>query len=150
MSKTEILGSPGGESEAIARLAAEINTLYAQHITPCLIGQNGEHVEIPPTIFQALRAAVDAMKAGRPVTLMPVGHELTSQEAADILLVSRPHLIKLLDRGEMPFHRVGRNRRIRLDDVLSYQARRAQERERLLTQLAQDAQDAGGYAPASA
>ena len=74
------------------------------------------------------------------------GQELTSQEAAGLLGVSRPHLIKLLDRGELPFHRVGTHRRIRIEDVLEYRERRRAERKAGLDELARLSEHLpGGY-----
>src|ERR1700712_5225543 len=141
----ELFSPASDESDDIARLHEGIDALCAKHATPRLVGVDGTDVEIPPSIFDALKLAVDAMSRGATITLMPHGRELSSQEAADLMRVSRPHLIKLLDRGEMPFHRVGRHRRIRIEDVLAYLERRREERDLHLTELAQAAQDAGGY-----
>lgn len=141
----EVLSAAGDESAAMARLHAGLDALCAQHATPRLVGTAGDSIEIPPSAFEALRVVVDAMARGQTITLVPVGKELTSQQAAELLLVSRPHLIKLLDRGEIPFHRVGHHRRIRVEDVLAYRGRRSDERERALAELARMSQDAGGY-----
>lgn len=133
------------EADDIARLHAGIEALCEQHATPFLVGSDGHRLPIPPSIFDALKVAVSAMSRGVTITLAPLHKELTSQEAADLLLVSRPHLIKLLDRGEIPHHKVGRHRRVRLSDALEYRKARAVEREAQLAELAQDAQDMGGY-----
>lgn len=146
MSESALLTPTDDESVAIARLEAEVEVLRAERVVPRLVSASGEEIEIPASVFDVLRVVVDAMALGRAVTVVPHEHELTSQQAADLLAVSRPHLIKLLERGEIPFHRVGRShRRIRMEDVLAYRERRAAERERLLTQIARDAQDAGAY-----
>jgi excisionase family DNA binding protein len=86
------------------------------------------------------------MAQGLTITLIPHDKELTTNEAAEILNLSRPFLIKLLDRGEIPYHRVGTHRRVRADEVLAYrELRAARRREKLreLTELSQ--QLAGGY-----
>ena len=86
------------------------------------------------------------MADGRSITLVPHDKELTTQEAADILHVSRPHLIKLLDRGDLPFHRVGTHRRIRIEDVLTYRDRRDAERSAALDELTKLSEELpGGY-----
>lgn len=141
----ELLTPASGEADDIARLHAGIGVLSEQHATPYLVGSDGSRLPIPPSIFEALRATVAAMAQGATVTLALQHKELTSQEAADLLLVSRPHLIKLLDRGDIPHHKVGRHRRIGINDVLAYRSARAENRQEQLTRLARDAQDIGGY-----
>jgi excisionase family DNA binding protein len=97
-----------------------------------LSGPNGEHLVLPPEVFEVLRGVVEAMASGQAVTIAPVHQRLTTQEAADLLGVSRPTLIKLLEAGEIPFEQPGRHRRVRLADVLAFRQRRsAEQRERL-------------------
>jgi len=113
---------------------------------PCLIGPDGTHVELPASAFRALAFVVRGMAAGQTMTLMPTGKQLTTQQAAEMLHMSRPHLIKLLDRGEIPFERVGTHRRLMVEDVLAYRSTRARAREQQLDELAQLSQDLeGGY-----
>lgn len=141
----DLLTPASDEAEDIARLHAGIEALCEAHQSPFLMGSDGTRLPIPPSLFGAIRTAVEAMSRGATITFAPVHKELTSQEAADLLLVSRPHLIKLLDRGDIAHHKVGRHRRVRLADVLAYRDARTTERERVLTELARDAQDMGGY-----
>jgi excisionase family DNA binding protein len=111
-----------------------------------LVGADGTEVAIPASAFAALQAVVHDMAQGLTVTLIPHDKELTSKEAADILNVSRPFLIRLLDRGEIPYHRVGTHRRLRVEDVLTYREQRAEKRReklRELTRLSEEAE--GGY-----
>lgn len=111
-----------------------------------LVGRDGEQVKVPMSALQALKLAAEGMAAGLRVTLIPHGKELTTQEAADILQMSRPHLVKLLDDGAIPHHRVGSHRRVNIEDVLAHRADRASRRRdqlRELTRLSEEA--AGGY-----
>lgn len=135
------------EAEPLVTLDRSIEGILRRHQQPRLVGPGGEDVPIPASAFHALKLAVDAMAAGLTITLVPHGKELTSQQAADLLQVSRPYLIeKLLDTGVIPHHRTGRDRRILLQDVLAHRERRAQVRRtaaRRLTQMSQEVE--GGY-----
>ena len=82
---------------------------------------------------------------GNAVTVVPLKPELTTQEAAELLNVSRPHLVKLLERGEMPFHKVGTHRRIRLADVLAYKRKALEERKAILREMVALNQEMGLY-----
>jgi excisionase family DNA binding protein len=111
-----------------------------------LVGSHGEEIEIPASVLQALKLVAEGMAAGLALSLVPHGKELTTQEAADLLHVSRPHLVKLLDQGTIPHHRVGTHRRVKIEDVLAYLGERAERRReelRELTRLSQEAE--GGY-----
>lgn len=110
-----------------------------------LINPSGERIELPKTVFEVLRTAVKFMSHGQAVTLVPENKVVTTQRAADILGMSRPFFIKLLDSGAMPHHRVGNQRRVYLRDVLTYGKRRDHERMAALDRLARDAFEAGLY-----
>jgi excisionase family DNA binding protein len=83
-----------------------------------------EQVEIPAEVHQVLQQVVEAMQRGLAVTVAPQTMVLTTQQAADLLGVSRPTLIKLLGDGQIPYERIGTHRRIQLRDLLSYRDRR--------------------------
>lgn len=99
--------------------------------------ENGaeESVAIPAAAIQALRRILAEMAEGNAITLIPVHAELTTQQAADLLKVSRPFLVERLEKGDIPFHLVGTHRRIRLADVMRYKKRNDQKRLKALEKL---------------
>lgn len=103
----------------------------------------GEQVELPSHVYRVLRQIVEAMQRGLAVTVVPQAHVLTTQQAADLLGVSRPTVIKLLDGGQIPFTRAGTHRRVRLEDVLGYRHRRRAEQYAALEATAGDYGDEG-------
>jgi excisionase family DNA binding protein len=137
--------SPGEEPE-IKALVERIEEIGAKHQRARLVGPRGEAVPIPVSAFEALRKVIHAMSQGMTVTLVPHGKELTSKQAADLLHVSRPFLVRNLLGRDIPFHKVGTHRRIYLDDVLAYREQRARERRRLLDEMTAAGQEVeGGY-----
>ncbi len=99
------------------------------------VGTDSQMVELPAVAVRLLIGALDQMAKGNAVTLMPIQAELTTQQAADLLNVSRPYLVGLLDKGEIPHHKVGTHRRILAQDVFAYQRLVAQERDEILEEL---------------
>ncbi len=89
-----------------------------------LIGPEGEEIEISEVVFQLLRQVIGYLEQGKEITIVPCNPELSTQEAADLLKVSRPYLIKLLELGELPYRKVGKHRRVRYEDVISYKEKR--------------------------
>lgn len=142
-----IVSPDPAEQDEIAALGEQLMRIARlRHPMARLVGPDGSEVEIPASAFAALQALVHDMAQGLTITLIPHDKELTTKEAADILNVSRPFLIRLLDRGELPYHRIGTHRRLRVEDVLAYREQRAlQRREKLreLTRLSEEAE--GGY-----
>jgi excisionase family DNA binding protein len=102
-------------------------------------------VAIPPAVYRVLRLAVHHMARGDAISLVPVHKELTTQEAADLLRVSRPFLIKQLEDGRIPYRRTGKHRRIKLQDVLEYKRQREKQVLDMLSEMAAEAQDMGLY-----
>ena len=104
-------------------------------------------IELPPGAVLLLMDILEAMAAGRGITLIPENAELTTVQAADVLNVSRPFLIKLLEEKALPCRKVWAHRRIRMEDVMAYKARIDADREAVLDQLVAEAQEQDmGYA----
>src|SRR5215217_2430782 len=89
-----------------------------------LVAPSGESLELPHSVYKVLERVVYEMKQGKSIAVMPLHEELSTQEAADLLNVSRPFLVSLLEKGKMPFKKVGSHRRVRLVDLLVYKERR--------------------------
>jgi excisionase family DNA binding protein len=112
---------------------------------PSLVTTTGEKVKLPASVYEVLKRAVAFMADGKAVTLIPDNQVVTTQRAADILGMSRPFFIKLLETGAMAHHRVGNQRRVYLRDVLEYAHKREQERQAALNRLSRHAFKAGLY-----
>lgn len=113
--------------------------------TPTLVGADGERLALPDTVFRLLKDIARNMQLGRAIVLIPENQQLTTQRAADLLGVSRPHLIKLLEAGDLPYHKAGSHRRIYLKDLTAYQKRRDSERKAALDRIAKEAFESGLY-----
>jgi excisionase family DNA binding protein len=96
----------------------------------------GDQVEIPHEIYEVLVKAVEAMQRGLAVTITPSSLTLTTQQAAEILGITRPTLVKILDAGKIPFEKPGSHRRVRLQDVLAYKEVRKVEQYEALASIA--------------
>lgn len=112
---------------------------------PRLVSSQGQELVLPESVVALLRQVVHQLARHKVVTVVPRNSELTTQEAAELLNVSRPYLIRLLDQGAMPYTRTGTHRRIRFDDLMRYKAERDAERERALDELTRLNQAMGLY-----
>lgn len=131
----------------------ELSRFLEQHGQPAaLLGPDGEQVPLPMEVYQVLLGVVAAMGDGKAITVAPRDQRLTTQQAADLLGVSRPTLVKLLDEREIPFEQPmsGRHRRLRLQDVLEYQERRRTERRIRIDEMTRQGVDDGLYEDSSA
>lgn len=95
----------------------------------------GDQVELPHEIYEILVKAVDAMRSGMAVTITPNSLTMTTQQAAELLGVTRPTFVKLLDDGKIPFEKPNTHRRVRLADVLAYKEQRKAEQHAYITEM---------------
>lgn len=127
-----------------SKLAQSSSQLLAKHgkkeLKVKLEGKE-ETITLPASAVQILKQALGEIAQGNAVTLIALDTELSTHEAADILKVSRPYLIKLLEGGEIPFRKVGSHRRIELKDVLVYKEKSDKERLKALRELVKEAQE---------
>lgn len=112
---------------------------------PALVDERGQRTELPKPVYELLVKVASAMREGKVITLVPETQELTTQAAANLLGVSRPHVVKLIEEGQLPCHKVGAHRRIRMKDLLAFQRLRDRDRREALDELARRAQEAGLY-----
>ena len=100
-----------------------------------------ESVALPMPAVRLLAEILSQMAQGNAVTLIPIHAELTTQQAADLLNVSRPFLIKLLEQQRLPFRKVGKHRRVRFSDVLGFKQHSDEQRRAALQRLAAEGQE---------
>jgi excisionase family DNA binding protein len=136
---------PSQQDVELARASGQRLSRYADAKSPLRLrvadsGQD-EPIELPAGAVGLLMEILEAMAAGRGVTLIPENAELTTVQAASVLNVSRPFLIKLLDEGALPHRKVGKHRRVRMEDVMAYKKRIDEEREAVLEELTREAQE---------
>jgi excisionase family DNA binding protein len=130
------------ELAAVRRFLDAVST--AEGVT-ALRSAAGAVVALPAEVVEGLRLVVFALSEGKAVTVAPLHTTLTTQEAAELLGMSRPTFVKLLDAGEMPFTRPGRHRRVRLTDVLAFREYRRSERAAGLSELTRISEDLDLY-----
>lgn len=132
---------PPKDAEALAEIE-QILRSSTSHVA--LAGGDSEAV-LPEELREVIKNVVMALRRGQAITLAPHALRLTTQQAADLLGISRPTLVKLLEDGKIPYETPNRHRRIQLSDLLNYQATRRGERRETLRDLAREAQDVGTY-----
>ena len=128
-------------TEVEVRRASEAARALATALTskglPFSVDRNGGRtdIDLPPALGQLVLDVLTHVARGEMVTFVPYGAELTTKEAADLLNVSRPFLISLLETGKIGFHKVGSHRRIRACDLLEFRAQRDAARSAALKEL---------------
>lgn len=134
-------------TEEEARLAQELSRQLAERLPSARAvrlqvedGDDGDALVVPRSAVRLLFHILTEMASGNAVTLIPIHAELTTQQSADLLNVSRPFLVKLLDEGQIPCRKVGTHRRVLFRDVLAYKRKVDAERLKALEELAAQAQ----------
>jgi excisionase family DNA binding protein len=112
---------------------------------PRLTGPDGRSVELPEPMFEVLLQVAAAMKVGLAVTVAPHHLTLSTQEAADLLRISRTTLVRLLETGAIPFDKPSRHRKVRLDDLLEYRRRQRSQAELAFADMVAETERLGLY-----
>ncbi|WP_193127717.1 helix-turn-helix domain-containing protein [Gulosibacter sediminis] len=131
------------EERLLSRLSDELNSQARTGSKMRIISGDGDELELPARLFDIIRQVATTLSQGRGITVMPHDTVLTTQEAADFLGISRPTLVKHLAAGDIPFSLVGRHRRVRLADLLKFQAEDRAARRALLRRAAREGQEDG-------
>lgn len=145
---TPVAAPPEQQAQVVALSSALVRMAHApkRRAPKCqLVGPNGENIPVPESVFYVLERVAEVMARGDSITLVPVGREVTTQQAADLLNVSRQYLVRLLDEGRIPFRKTGKHRRLRIEDVLSFKETRDKDRRAGLRDLSRMTQEFGGY-----
>ncbi|HLG71314.1 MAG TPA: excisionase family DNA-binding protein [Chloroflexota bacterium] len=137
----DVVSAPPAEAADIERL----NEALAEKRFGRLVSPDGGEFIIPETVYEAIRNIVNLLAEGDSFQLVPVRKQLTTQQAADLLNVSRPYLIKLLERDAIPFQKIGTHRRIAFEDLMRYKRERTKERRGALRELSLLAKEFGDY-----
>lgn len=140
---------PSSEEVDLARVSAASLTKFLQALPDdrrANIKMGGEDLIVPRHAVELLRDILAGMSAGKTIGVVPMGKELTTQQAADFLNVSRPYLIGLLEQGELNHTLVGTHRRIRFDDLLAYRETMVNKSKAAMDELMKLSQELGvGY-----
>jgi excisionase family DNA binding protein len=132
--------SPSESDSALARDSSRQLVRYTKRNLRVRIPETNETVELPASAVKLLVQLLSEMAEGNAVTLIPIHAELTTQQAADLIGVSRPFLVKVLEEGRLPFRKVGTHRRILYSDLIAYRDKIDERRHKALDELAAEGQ----------
>jgi len=136
----EPIAAPNTDREALRGVEA-----MTQSGLELRVSAGDRTIELPEALRLVLEQAAHELVRGNRVSLLPLGRMLTTRQAAEMLNISRPFLIQLLKREEIPFEMVGTHRRVAIEDVLRYRAQRSERRREVLRALSQEADELGIY-----
>jgi excisionase family DNA binding protein len=130
-------------TESLFTLTKSVNNISKEEsdVARIKIQEDDEFIEVPKKALELLYYILSNMAEGKSVSLIPSDSEVSTQQAADMLNVSRPHIVKLLEEGKIPFRKVGSHRRVLLEDLMKYDAEMKGQRTKSLEFLAKQAQD---------
>ena len=133
----EVAAATHGQRALAAYLSTQLETQQIQIFDE----KNEAHaVELPTSALRLLVDILSELAEGNAVKVVPIHAELTTQEAADLINVSRPHLVKLLEAGDLPFHKTGKHRRVRFSDLMAYKTAQELASTAAMEELAAQAQ----------
>lgn len=125
-------------------LAATIKELHSE-IPEIEIEETAEKIKIPLNALKLLAKILEATSKGLPISVVPQATELTTQAAAEFIGCSRPHFVKLLEKGKIPFNKVGKHRRVRFEDVVNFKRKMKAEQEKRIIRMMKSDEESGLY-----
>ncbi|MBA0125650.1 helix-turn-helix domain-containing protein [Haloechinothrix sp. YIM 98757] len=135
---------PSNQPESLSALVTALRQ-DARGQESVLVASDESRIELPDDLVAVLRDVATALSQGFAVRVAPQHTTLTTSQAADVLGISRPTLVRLLEQGEIPFDKPGLHRRVRLADVLTYQERARRARSAGLDEMVRHSEEAGVY-----
>jgi len=133
------------ELAAVRDLLRNASTRRGRRGKFSIVGPGGETLPLPDAVVELVHQAALALSKGSAIQVVTIDRELTTQQAADLLNVSRQYLVRLLDEGRIPSRRTGTHRRVRVADVTAFKTSRDRARDEALGELARLSEGAGGY-----
>lgn len=133
--------------QAAQAIGQYMDTGEGRRIVSLKLGDHRDEacVPLPASATKLLLDVLTHFADGNAVMVLPIHREISTQQAADLLNISRPYLVRMLERDELPYRQVGTRRRLQLKDVLAYKARQAADRKRVLDELTAQAEELGLY-----
>jgi len=131
-------------SESYDALASAIEQLTSEQ-PEIEIEETSEKIKIPLSALRLLGDILKAMGQGKLISLVPISTEVTTQAAAEILGCSRPHLVKLLEEGKIPFVKVGKHRRIKFDDIMKHRKQMKEQQKQNIIDIMNSDEETGLY-----
>jgi excisionase family DNA binding protein len=149
METLEQIKRPSKAEQKTATLSYNILSGIIDHInsdeTEIEIEETKDKIKLPLRALKLLGDVLKSMSEGRPVSIVPIATEVTTQKAAEILGCSRPHLVKLLEEGKIEYTKVGKHRRIKFEDVLKYRKQMKENQKRHLIEIMNFDEEHGLY-----
>lgn len=131
-------------AESYTALASAIEQIDSEE-AEIEIEETKEKIKIPLRALKLLGDILKAMSQGKPISIVPVATEVTTQKAAEILGCSRPHLVKLLEEGKIAFNKVGKHRRIKFEDILRFKKQMKENQKQHIVDIMNFDEEAGMY-----
>lgn len=149
MNRFENITKPSKEEQEVAMksynaLAEVLNHLHKDN-PEIEIEETQEKIKIPLNALKLLAQILKVTSQGKPISIVPIATEMTTQAAADLLGCSRPHLVKLLEEGKIPFTKIGKHRRVKFEDVMAYKKRMKAKQQELLINIMKADEESGLY-----